>query len=104
MVTSEVAGDVISFRAGCAAIFPFAGEAKVVGTLSADVVVAQVVVEQFCVGVGLSAVDPKASQGGFVRGGRGWGLFLLEGGDFGRGLLWGAFDPCRLLGRRGGCC
>lgn len=68
VVTPEVAGDVISFRASCTTIFPFAGEAKVVSTLPADVVVAQVVIEDFRVSVGLFAVDPEANQDGFVRG------------------------------------
>lgn len=66
-VTSEVTGDVIPFRASRTTIFPFAGETEVVGALSADMVVAQVVIKQFGVGVGLYAVSPKANQGGFVR-------------------------------------
>jgi hypothetical protein len=71
-VTSEVAGDVISLRASCTTILPLASETKVVGALSADVVVAEVVVEDFSVGVGFAAVDPKTDQGRLVRGRRGW--------------------------------
>jgi hypothetical protein len=69
IVTPEVAGDVIPFRTCCTTFFPFTGEAKVVSTLSANVVVAQVVIEDFGVGVRLSAVNPKANQGGLIRGG-----------------------------------
>jgi len=71
-VTSEVTGDVISLRTSCTAILPFASETKVVGALSADVVIAQVVVEKFGVGVGFTAVGPKTDQGRLVRGRRGW--------------------------------
>jgi len=71
-VTSEVTGDVISLRASCTAVLPLASETKVVSTLSADVVVAEMVVENFGVSVWLSAVDPKTDQGRFVRGRRGW--------------------------------
>ena len=93
-VTSEMAGDVISFRASCTTIFPFASEAKVVSTLPTDVVVAEVVVEDFGVCVGLPAVYPKADQGGFVRGVRDWGRLLFRGSGFRYGWLWGAFSPC----------
>ena len=39
------------------------------GALSANVVVAEVVVKDFGVCVGLSAVDPETDQGGLLRGG-----------------------------------
>ena len=66
LVTSEVASDVISFCASCTTIFPFTSKAKVVSALSADMVVAQVVIKEFWVGVRLSAVNPTANQGGFM--------------------------------------
>ena len=69
-VTSEVAGDVISLRASCAAILPLTSETKVIGALSADMVVAKMVIEDFGVEVRLSAVGPKTDQGRLV-GGRG---------------------------------
>jgi hypothetical protein len=59
---------MISLRTSCTTIFPFTSEAKVVGALSTDVVVTKVVVEKFCVGIELSAVNPKTGQRGFVRG------------------------------------
>jgi hypothetical protein len=67
-----VAGDVISLRASCAAVLPLTSETEVVGALSADVVVAEVVVEYFGVGIRLAAVHPKAEQGRLVRGRRDW--------------------------------
>jgi hypothetical protein len=94
VVTSEMTGDVISFCASRTTIFPSASEAKVVGTLATDVVVAEVVIEDFGIWVGLSAVDPKADQDGFLRGVRDWGWLLLRGGGFGSGWLWGGFSPC----------
>jgi hypothetical protein len=68
-VTSEVAGDVISLRASRTTILPSTSETEVIGALSANVVIAEVVVEDFGVCVGLSAVDPKTDQGGLLRGG-----------------------------------
>ena len=47
--TSEVTGDVITFCAGGAAVFPLAGETEVVGALPTDVVVAEVVIERLWV-------------------------------------------------------
>ena len=102
--TSEVTGDVISFRTSCAAILPFASETKVVSALSADVVVAEVVVEEFGVGIRLSAVDPKAGQGRFVGGIRDWGWLLFGRRVLGRGRLGDAIDSSRLLVRGGGGC
>jgi len=99
-VTSEVTGDVIPLRASCTTIFPLASETKVVSTFSADMVVAEVVIESFGVGVGLAAVDPKTDQGRLVRGRRYWGWLLFGGG----GGVWGGFDVFRLWGRRGGGC
>jgi len=63
---------VIPLGASCTAILPVAGETKVVGALSADMVIAQVVVEEFGVRVGFAAVGPKTDQGRLVRGRRGW--------------------------------
>ena len=71
-VTSEVAGDVISLCTSCAAILPLTGETKIVGALSADVVVAEMVIEDFGVKVRLAAVGPKTDQGGLVGGRRDW--------------------------------
>ena len=71
-ITSEVTCDVISLGASCTAIFPLASETKIVGALSADMVVAEVVVEDLGVGVGLATIDPKTDQRGFVRGRRAW--------------------------------
>lgn len=71
-ITSEVTCDVISLGAGRTAIFPPASETKVVGALSADVVIAEVVVEELWVGVGLGAVGPKTDQGRFKGGRRDW--------------------------------
>jgi len=67
-----MAGDMISLRASCTTILPLASKTKVVSALSADVVVAEVIVEVFRVGVGFSAVDPETDQGRLVRGGRDW--------------------------------
>lgn len=67
-VTSEMTGDMISLRASCTTILPLASETKVVGALPADVVVAEVVVEEFGVGVGFSAVNPQTDQGRLVGG------------------------------------
>lgn len=101
-VTSEVAGNVISLRASCTTILPLASETKVIGAFSADMVVAEVVVESFGVGVGLAAVDPKTNQGRLARGRRYWGWLLFGGGG---GRSWGICDVCRLpWGRRGGGC
>ena len=71
-VTSEVAGDVITLRASCTTILPLASETKVVGALPADMVVAEMVVEVFGVGIGFTAVDPETDQGRLVRGRRDW--------------------------------
>ena len=67
-----MAGDMISLRASCTTILPLASKTKVVGALSADMVVAEVVVKVFRVGVGFAAIDPKTDQGRLVRGGRDW--------------------------------
>lgn len=59
-MNSQMARDVVSFGAGRAAVFPSAGQAEVVGTLAADVVIAEVVVECFRVTIGECALGPKA--------------------------------------------
>ena len=94
-------GDVISLGASCAAILPFTSETKIIGAFATDVVVAEVVIEDFGLEVRLAAVDPKTGQGGLVGGGgdRRW---LLPRG---RGLRCGVLDLCRLWGwGGGGCC
>ena len=74
---------MISLRASCTAIFPLASETKVVGALSADMVVAEVVVEDFRVGIGFAAADPKTDQVRLARGRRDWRWLLLRGGGLG---------------------
>ena len=59
---------MISLRASGAAVLPPTSETEVVGALSTDVVVAEMIVENFRVGERLGAVEPKAGQGGLVRG------------------------------------
>ena len=63
---------MISLRASCTTILPLASETKVVGALSADVVVAEVAVEEFGVGVGFATISPKTGQGRLVRRRRDW--------------------------------
>ena len=63
-VNTDVGGDVVALRAGDVAVAPSAGEAEVVGGLAADVVVAEVVVEDLGVGEGAGAVLPET----LVRG------------------------------------
>ena len=58
-VTSEMTGDMISLRASCTTVLPLASETEVVRALSADVCVAEVVVEEFGFREGLAAVDPE---------------------------------------------
>ena len=55
-----MACDVVALGAGGAAVLPPAGETEVVGGLSADVVVAEVVVEVLGVGEGVGAPEPFA--------------------------------------------
>jgi hypothetical protein len=61
--TPEVTGDMVSFGAGCSAIFPFTGQAQVVGALPTDVVVAEMVVQGLWVWEGLGAVEPETLLG-----------------------------------------
>jgi hypothetical protein len=56
---SEMTGDMISLRASCTTVLPLTSETEVVGALSADVCVAEVVVEEFGFREGLAAVDPE---------------------------------------------
>ena len=58
-VTSEVAGDVISLRASRTAIPPLAGKTKIIGALSTDVVITEMVVEDFGIEVRFTAVGPE---------------------------------------------
>ena len=60
--TSEMTGDVVALRTGCAAVFPLASQAEVSGALAANVVVAEVVVEGLWVWEDLVAVDPLAAM------------------------------------------
>jgi hypothetical protein len=58
-ITSEMTGDMISLRTSCTTVLPLTSETEVVGALSADVCVAEVVVEEFGFREGLAAVDPE---------------------------------------------
>ena len=63
---------MISLCASCSAILPLTSETEIIGALSADVVVAEMVVEDFGVEVRLGAVGPKTDQGRLVGGRRDW--------------------------------
>lgn len=77
-VDSEMTGDMVTLCTGCTAVLPLAGETEIVGALSADVVVAEMVVEGLGVDKGLSTILPET----FVGRGRGWGG--TSGGGGGR--------------------
>lgn len=65
--------DVVSLRTSGAAVLPFAGQAKVVGALTTDMIVAQMIIQGFCIRKELCALDPLARQGRVVGGSRrGW--------------------------------
>lgn len=81
---AEMGGDVVTLGTGSSTVLPVAGEAEIVGRLTADMVVAEVVVEDLGVGEGAVAAAPFAPMGG--RGGL---LVLREG------------RVCK--GRAGGC-
>jgi hypothetical protein len=80
--TSEMAGDVVSLCASCAAVLPLAGEAEIVGALATDVVVAEMVVEGLWVIEGQLTVQPETAVGG-LRGI--WRRRGTGGGRRGRG-------------------
>lgn len=63
---------MISLCASCAAILPLTSETKVIGALSADVVVTEMVIEDFGVEVRLAAVGPETDHGWLVRGRGDW--------------------------------
>lgn len=67
--TSEMARDVVAFCAAGAAVSPLASETEIVCRLSADVFVAEMVVEQLWVGESVGAAVPFAEER--VRGHRG---------------------------------
>ena len=54
---------MITLGARCVAVLPPASETEVVCALPADVVVAEVVVEELCVWEGGRAVEPLADKG-----------------------------------------
>lgn len=56
---SQVTGNVITFCAGGAAILPFAGQAKVVGALPTNVIVAEMVVQRFRIAERESTLGPE---------------------------------------------
>lgn len=68
-VDAEMGGNVVTLGTGRTAALPLAGEAEVVGGLAADVVVAEVDVEQL--GVGCRAVAALPETGVALLGGRG---------------------------------
>jgi len=55
-VDSDVGGDVITLDGGGPALVPLAGEVQVVGALAADVLLADVIVEDFSRGEALIAL------------------------------------------------
>lgn len=59
-VHAKMAGYVITLGAGSAAILPFASEAKIVGALPANVIVAQMSVKSLRIGIIKLAVNPLA--------------------------------------------
>lgn len=59
---SDVRGDVVTLGTADVASFPLAGEAEVVGGLAADVVVAEMLVDDFGVVEDLATVVPSASD------------------------------------------
>lgn len=61
-VNSEMASDVIALCTRRVAVFPLASETKVVGALSADVLVAEMVVEQLGIVECGGAVEPLARK------------------------------------------
>lgn len=73
---SEMAGDMVPLSAAGATVLPFACETQVVGALAADMVVAEMVVEDLWVGEREGAVLPETLvlDGGLCRRlGRLWG-------------------------------
>lgn len=76
--TSEMAGDMVTLRTCCAAVLPLAGEAEIVGTLTANVVIAEMVIEGLWVDKGLSTLLPETfvsrrRSGGWASRGSGGG-------------------------------
>jgi len=51
-------GDMIALRTGGDTVFPFAGEAEIIGALSTNVIVAEMIVEGFGVGERFRTVQP----------------------------------------------
>lgn len=80
-----MACNVVALCAGCRAVLPLAGEAEVVGALSANVVVAEVVIEGICIRESLCAGVPLAGERGAV--------VVLDGvGHVGGGLEQGVLE------------
>jgi hypothetical protein len=73
-------GDVVPLGTGGSAVSPFAGETEVVGALPADVVVAEVEVEDFWISEFSDATEPETFVllGGFWSG-SGGGRVVVEG-------------------------
>ena len=61
--TTQVRGDVVALGAGSAAAVPLAGKAEIVRRLPANVIVAEVGIENLWVGKGTRAVLPLAEVG-----------------------------------------
>jgi len=72
MNTSEMTGDMISLGTRCATVLPLAGEAEIVGALTADMVVAEMVIKSLWVSKGQLTVLPLTIVGG-LRGIWFWG-------------------------------
>jgi hypothetical protein len=75
--TSEMTSDMVALGTGRATVLPLASETEVVCALSADVVVAEMVVEHLCVFEALGTLFPLADKNGCCLGG-------IDGGDGGR--------------------
>lgn len=99
-------GDVVTLGTGSATVLPFASETEIVGTLAANMIIAEMVVEGLGVGEILPAIDPKTLEGGRLGGWGGLGVVLGLGDDLAGsrgGRVWeglGWFLRCG--GRRGG--
>jgi len=71
--TSEMASDMIPFRAGCSTVSPFASQTKVVGALPTNVLIAEMIIELLRVGENPWAVYPETDAGETWRPRRLWG-------------------------------
>lgn len=57
--TAKMTSNVVALCASCSAVLPFAGEAKIVCALPADVVVAEMMIESLGVEVSSRAILPE---------------------------------------------